>query len=64
MAERLDRALDLLERLVAAAERIADRDIKPAKLAPTTKPARSARTREELHGHVREKLRRAGAVDR
>lgn len=30
MAERLDRALDLLERLVVAVERIADRDVKPA----------------------------------
>lgn len=62
MGERLDRALELAERFVAAVERIAEATQPVAK--PAAKPPRPARTREQLHDHVREKLRRAGAVDR
>jgi len=58
-SERL-RALALLERLVVAAEAIAGRDIKPAK----TRPQRPTITPEARHKAVREKLRRAGAMDR
>ena len=60
MSERLDRALALLERLVVAAEAMANRDVKPAK----TRTQRPTITPEARHAAVREKLRRAGAMDR
>jgi hypothetical protein len=55
----LDRALALLERLVVAAEAMAARDARPAKRVP-----RPTITPEARHKAVREKLRRAGAMDR
>ncbi|GAB5547761.1 MAG: hypothetical protein SangKO_075210 [Sandaracinaceae bacterium] len=48
MGERFDRALDLLERLVVAAERIADRNTKPEKPTrpkPAPSPAQLDRAR-------------------
>jgi hypothetical protein len=66
MGERLDRALALAERLVAAVERIADiadRDVKPAKIAPAPKRAR-ALTDEQAREITRCKLTRAGALPR
>lgn len=65
VGERLDRALDLLERFVRAAERIAeaaDRDAKPQK-APAPKRARTL-TDEEVRNRTRAKLTRAGALPR
>jgi hypothetical protein len=59
MSERLDRALALLERLVVAAEAMAARDVKPTKPKP-----RPTITPEARHAAVRQKLRRAGALDR
>lgn len=53
MGERLDRALDLLERLVVAAERIADRDAKPEKSAPRP------RARRPLSPEEREAVKRS-----
>ncbi|MEQ9080814.1 MAG: hypothetical protein RLP09_43530 [Sandaracinaceae bacterium] len=40
MGERLDRALGLLERLVVATERIADRDARPAPKPAPRSPRR------------------------
>lgn len=65
VSSRLDRALDLLERFVRAAERIAeaaDRNVKPAK-TPAPKRARTL-TDEEVRQRTRAKLTRAGALPR
>lgn len=62
MGERFDRALDLLERLVVVAERIAERDAKPAKPAAPKRPREL--TDEEVRQRTRAKLARAGALPR
>jgi hypothetical protein len=65
MSTRLDRALDLLERLVVAVETIARRDIKPAKMRPTPRSERresdEAILRRVRHAHAKNDIGRRGA---
>lgn len=60
MAERLDRALDLLERLVVAAERIADGDAKPAPVRPKPAPSPAQLDRARRRGLEAVKKREVG----
>ncbi|MEQ9074133.1 MAG: hypothetical protein RLP09_09770 [Sandaracinaceae bacterium] len=61
MSERLDRALELFERLVVAAERIADRDAKPAK---RREPPPEEPVSETDRAAARARARRLGLVVR
>lgn len=72
MTSRLDRALDLLERIVRAAERIAEaaeRGDKPPRTSVPPRPtlhSKRARTLtdEEVRARARQRLIRAGALPR
>lgn len=72
MSSRLDRALDLLERIVRAAERIAEaveRGLSPPRTSVPprpTLPSKRARTLtdEEVRARARQRLIRAGALPR